>query len=106
VIVPRKDDHGGLLAASKTSAAVANKKLRKFMSSSLGQVPGVARRLAQMPKILRSTYVRALTGRSKGDSITAFCNECVGWEERFKRIRECPSIGCPLFKWRPYQGGE
>jgi hypothetical protein len=45
--------------------------------------------------------VRADGAKSKADSIKAFCLQCVGF--RYKRVTNCSSPSCPLYKVRPYQ---
>lgn len=61
----------------------------------------IRQRLKQIPKSMRSTYKRAVEGRSRTMAIKAFCQECVGYERAV--VRDCPSVACPLWPYRPYQ---
>ncbi len=60
--------------------------------------------LPQVPASFRKTLIRSvLEGRSRSSAIKAKCQNCVGYEEAHKRIRECSSQLCPLWRLRPYQ---
>jgi len=61
----------------------------------------MANRQADMPKPYRSTYNRAMGGKSLRAAIRSFCLECVCWQR--EEVRRCPSYPCPLWPYRPYQ---
>jgi hypothetical protein len=58
-------------------------------------------RLSQMPKTGRSTYLRAVGGRSPKSAIKAFCLECVGWQRA--EVARCTDLACPLWAYRPFR---
>jgi len=62
--------------------------------------PLVERRLSQMPKHCRNTYLRALGGRSRKSAIKAFCLECTGWQRA--EVARCTALACPLWPYRPF----
>ena len=68
--------------------------------------PGVPpTRLRQMPVSTRRGYVRAVRGAaSPRDAIKAFCGECCGYDR--DAVATCPAIGCPLWRYRPWQSGD
>lgn len=49
----------------------------------------------------RGIYDKALTGRSMKSAIHINCLLCVGCER--KEIKNCKTVGCPFFLYRPYQ---
>jgi hypothetical protein len=59
----------------------------------------VAKRIAQMPKVYRKIYEKAVAGNSKAAAIKAFCLECCMWQKN--EIINCTSLACPLFPYRP-----
>jgi len=61
----------------------------------------MAVRRAQMPRSYRTTYDKAVSGRSLRASINSFCLECVCWQ--IEEIRNCTDLVCPLYAVRPYQ---
>ena len=66
----------------------------------------VRRKLANVPDRYKPLYLRALlsaaTGRgSMRQAIKAHCLECCGWQRN--EVRDCTSIACPLWDYRPYQ---
>jgi hypothetical protein len=63
----------------------------------------VSAKLGQMPVSMRRTYLEAIGGRSPASAMKAFCQECVGWVK--EEVRLCTGLGCPLWGYRPYQGG-
>jgi len=63
----------------------------------------IAERRAQMPKIHRANYDKAMGGKSMKAAIKAFCLECVGWEK--EEVRLCTGLACPLWPYRPYRLG-
>jgi hypothetical protein len=48
-----------------------------------------------------STFKRAYGGRSRKESLAAFCLYCMGYDR--KAVSACGSSNCPLWKFRPYQ---
>jgi len=58
-------------------------------------------RLNQMPSLYRSTYRRAVRGKSLRAAINAQCLECCGWQR--VEVAACTDTGCPLYAVRPYQ---
>ncbi len=67
----------------------------------INQREKVAERRAQMPRSYRTTYDKAVSGRSLRAAINSFCLECVCW--RIEEIRNCTDLACPLYAVRPYQ---
>lgn len=61
----------------------------------------IARRLAEMPKTSRMTYLRAMRGRRPQMGIKAHCMECVGWDRR--EVWACTAPACPLYPYRPFR---
>ena len=61
----------------------------------------IDKRRADMPKVYRATYDKAMTGKSLRSAINAFCLECVMWQR--EEVRLCTSVACPLWLYRPYQ---
>ena len=61
----------------------------------------IAKRRADMPKLYRGIYDKAMTTPSKAAAIHAFCLECMGWV-RYE-VKMCTSPACPLFNHRPYR---
>jgi hypothetical protein len=60
----------------------------------------VVKRLAEMPKSARGTYLRAVGGRSPKAAIKAFCSECCGWQR--VEVARCTAPACPLYGYRPF----
>ena len=63
--------------------------------------PAVEKRLAAMPAIYRSGYLRAMAGRSPTAAIKSFCLECVGWQRA--EVTRCTALACPLYGYRPFR---
>ena len=64
----------------------------------------IQRKLEYVPQKLKNTYLAALTkGVSPQTAIRLQCLECNGWSMNNDDIIECPSVGCPLYRYRPYQ---
>ena len=59
----------------------------------------IATRLAQMPKLHRATYEKAVRGKSRKSALHAFCAECCGYQ--IKEVHLCTDLGCPLYPYRP-----
>lgn len=45
--------------------------------------------------------VKGTESKSKAEAIKAFCLECVDY--KYKRVQNCSSKQCALYKVRPYQ---
>ena len=59
----------------------------------------ISERLAQIPRLYRPVYERAISGNSRKAAMHAFCAECCGWQ--IKEVFLCTDIGCPLYPYRP-----
>lgn len=60
------------------------------------------KRLEDCSDMHRGLLTRVYSGnRSLRDGIDAFCVQCVGYV--IDDVRNCTSIGCPLWQLRPYQ---
>ncbi len=59
----------------------------------------IAIRLAQIPKLHRATYKKAVGGKSRKAAMHAFCAECCGYQ--IKEVYLCTDLGCPLYPYRP-----
>lgn len=46
----------------------------------------------------RKIYLRAMTGASRKDAMTAFCCSCMGYNPN--EVKECTAPTCPLFPYR------
>lgn len=89
-----------------TAATVADKNVlqtRAYHSEPQRQAR-IAERRAQIPKLYRGIYDRAVKGKSLRAAINAFCLECVCWQR--EEIRQCTDLACPLFAVRPYQSSQ
>ncbi len=62
----------------------------------------IARHRAEMPKVYRGTYDKAVSGKSLRAAVNSFCCECTMWQRA--EVRLCTSLGCQLFPYRPYRG--
>ena len=61
----------------------------------------IQKRRADMPKVYRSSYDKAVSGKSLRAAVNSFCLECCMWER--EEVRRCTSLACPLYAVRPYQ---
>ena len=61
----------------------------------------IAEHLAQIPKIHRADYTKAVSGRSRKAGVKSFCLQCVGWQK--EEVRLCTSLECALYPYRPYK---
>lgn len=59
----------------------------------------IEERLANMPILHRSTYQKAVRGKSRKAAMCAFCAECCGYQ--IKEVYLCTDLGCPLYPYRP-----
>ena len=59
----------------------------------------IAERLAQIPKLYRGIYDKAITGKSRKAAMHAQCLECCGWQ--IKEVFLCTSPQCSLYPYRP-----
>ena len=84
----------GFCAPESTNACP---KVSKVVPEEIGQ------KRANIPRLYRRVYDQAMSGASRQAAIQAFCLECVGWQRA--EIPLCPSQGCPLYPYRPYQQG-
>lgn len=58
----------------------------------------IAARRAEIPKLYRGIYDRAVSGKSRKAGMRAFCLECVGWQRT--EIDLCTDLACPLWPYR------
>ena len=64
----------------------------------------IRRYLDTLPSKFRSHYENAtLKLKGRKSAVTAKCLDCVNYENAANRIRECETIRCPLWRFRPYQ---
>lgn len=62
---------------------------------------------ASVPEMRRGLFLRAIRGEvSPLSAIKAKCQECCGYEELSSRIGGCTTYRCPLWAYRPNQGGQ
>ena len=61
----------------------------------------IAERRADMPKIYRATYKKAVAGNSLRSAVNSFCAECVMWQR--EEVRLCTSLACQFYPYRPYR---
>lgn len=61
----------------------------------------IEHRARAYPGSSRSCYRRAMGGRSRKDSIHAFCIMCFGYQPRY--VEGCTDSACPLY---PFRNGE
>jgi len=61
----------------------------------------IDRRRANIPRIHRKTYDKAMHGKSLRSAVKAFCLECVCWQK--EEVRACTDYACPLYPYRPYK---
>jgi len=59
----------------------------------------IAKRRAEMPRLYRACYNKAVSGKSRKAAMRAFCAECCGYQ--IKEIYLCTDLGCPLYPYRP-----
>lgn len=65
--------------------------------------PRVAFRATMIPPKFRGAYLKAMQGKSLRAGVSAFCRECMGWEDLPFAVRNCTALACPLYPYRPYQ---
>ena len=61
----------------------------------------IANKRAQIPKMYRRIYDKAVSGRSRRAAITLSCLECMGYQRN--QVAACTSPACPLWVFRPYR---
>lgn len=67
-------------------------------------VSSVKKRLSEMPKSFRNNYLAAVNEKaSPRGAIKAHCCECCGYDR--SEVRNCTSVACPLYLYRPFQNG-
>lgn len=59
----------------------------------------IAERRAQMPRLYRGIYDKAMSGKSRKAAMRAFCLECVAWQ--IKEVYTCTCKACPMHPYRP-----
>ena len=59
----------------------------------------IAERRAQMPKLYRGIYDKAMTGKSRKAAMRAFCLECMACQ--INEVFQCTDAACPLYPYRP-----
>lgn len=52
----------------------------------------------------RRKYLKAMSGKSMRAAVNAKCLDCMNWQST--EVKLCPSMDCPLWPYRPYQGGK
>ncbi len=52
----------------------------------------------EIPAKYQGVYRRAMTGKSRKDSIRAHCLMCVAWKE--SEVEKCTAVLCPLYPHR------
>ncbi len=52
----------------------------------------------EIPKKYQTLYKRAMTGKSRKDSVRAHCLMCCGWQE--VEVEKCTAMLCPLYPHR------
>ena len=65
--------------------------------------PQIRERVSEMPPICVNAYLKAMRGRAPKAAIKAFCEMCMGWEDRIVQISGCTDPACPLYPYRPYK---
>lgn len=61
----------------------------------------IAEHRADMPKVYRGIYDKAVAGRSLRSAVNSFCLECTMWQR--EEVRLCTSFACQFYPYRPYQ---
>lgn len=57
-----------------------------------------------IPEIFRPLFQRVIMGKAPPRQvIKSHCQQCVGFEEVFDRVRNCSAYSCALWSARPYQ---
>ena len=59
----------------------------------------IAERRAQIPKLYRGIYDKAIRGRSRKAAMHSFCVECCGYQ--IAEVFLCTDLACPLWPYRP-----
>ena len=58
----------------------------------------VSTREYEIPSQYQALYKRAITGKSRKDSVRAHCLMCCGWQEN--EVARCTATRCPLYLHR------
>lgn len=74
---------------------------RQTTSTENHRAERIRKHRADIPKVHRKTYDRAMQGKSHKSAVKAFCLECVSWQK--EEVRLCTSLACPLYSYRPYK---
>lgn len=78
--------------------------LRWRASTASPREPAREVKLPNVPPLYRPLYERVISGEaSYRQAIKAKCQECLGWEDAVRGIRNCTARTCPLWPYRPYQ---
>ncbi len=59
----------------------------------------IEQRRAQIPKLYRGTYDKAVGGRSRKAAMHVFCQECCGYQ--IQEVYLCADLACALYPYRP-----
>lgn len=59
----------------------------------------IEQRRAQIPKLYRGTYDKAVGGRSRKAAMHVFCLECCGYQ--IQEVYLCTDLACALYPYRP-----
>ncbi len=63
------------------------------------RVERIAKHRAQIPRLYRGIYDKAVSGKSRKAAMHAFCLECCGW--KINEVFLCTSPQCSLYTYRP-----
>jgi len=90
-------------AVASTTAKKNNSQNESYRNcpnkSSVERQEKTVGRRAQIPRLYRSIYDKAVEGNSRKAAMHAFCLECCGWQ--IKEVFLCTDLGCPLYPYRP-----
>lgn len=59
----------------------------------------IEQRRAQIPKLYRGIYDKAVGGRSRKAAMHVFCLECCGYQ--IQEVYLCTDLACTLYPYRP-----
>ena len=89
------------ISKKRTSTYNLSKNIQKLVDKELPHVmfkqrEMVLTKLKSIPVSYRNRYMLAVKGKSRAVAMTAFCNECLGYEE----VEKCSCLACPLYPYR------
>ena len=59
------------------------------------------------PVKYKKLLAKVLCGEAnRTEAVKAHCQQCVGWEDTIRRVRDCGSRACAVWHHRPYQAEE